>query len=233
MDIANLKSIIDKAISDYSQLADKKKNQKFADFENHTYQKMKAIEDQLPMDRYGNIVPENALNFVGGGGLPFAPSGVGIAGSILPLKKFLKTFEAGSGVVNKIVRNSDKSVKHVLTEDDAVEYYLNSINHLNKTKLRSGREAYINPNDPGNNYSGDWSTPDAKMFASFASNSEGSGKFNDILTGFFLDNGLYKPRTISRMNVSNRPTLEAMGEGRPLKDTLLGHSSDVIANNLL
>lgn len=254
-----LKSIINQAISDYAQLGDRGKNQKYADFVDDSTRRGKGFA-RAAVGPAANIIdgvkktgqavnqltdptlymtPEQqtaaALQVAGSaqtGGLPFAPSGVGIAGSILPLKKFLETFEAGSGVVNKIVRNSDKSVKHVLTEDDAVEYYLNSINHLNKTKLKSGRDAYINPNDPGNYYSGDWSTPDAKMFASFASESKGSGKFNDILTGIFLDNGLYKPSTISRVDVANRPTLEALSSGVPIKDTLLGHSSDVISKNL-
>lgn len=176
------------------------------------------------------------LDLAGGaqtGALPFAPkSAGGTLGIIIPLKKFLDTVEEGSGVINKIVKNSDKSVKHVLTDDDAINYYLDSIKHLEKTKFQSGRDAYVNLDDLGNYYSGEWTTPDAKMLFSFASNSQGSGKFNDILTGILLDNKLYKPNTISRVDVANRPTLEGLAQGIPIKHTLLGHSSDVIAKNL-
>lgn len=191
MDIANLKSIIDKAISDYAQLGDKKKNQKLADFQNHTNTKLGELEQQLPMDRQGNLRPDNALNFVGGGLAGHLKYKVDLAEGMTKLK--------------------DKDIKELIR----------MILPFDRSKTPTGLTQYLNPLDPKEHYTLDFSDPlHAIIKNAYSGQSKGNGTLNKKLYAMlanegFLNHNVYtRPDRISVMNIVEPNTKQGILNGK-------------------
>ena len=106
MDIEHLKSLIDQAIGDYSQLG---QSQKYKDTKKAFKQKgnevLNTLSAQLPMNKDGSPNYENALNLAGGG----------IAGTI---DNHLAKWLASQGIVDDIVTKASKLSKAIGEHDN-------------------------------------------------------------------------------------------------------------------